>query len=369
MAVFIDGLDESEGHDIQEEMLRAIRTSYPDQSIPLRFFVTSRPEPHLHESPLYSRGLGSFNMQQSFEDIRIRMPREYEIPRETANDQQDRADSFGNEANNAVVREQESEPGLGVDSQGKLRTPTEDRESPEKELNPFIPTHSESPSPVPSGVSNHEDQEDDGTNPALSAVQSQNARSPPWLPWHDRALITEAEKHRPFNAARGDASRNAWETLAVELLKSSTLNGTPINRTGAACRARFQKLVKAHKGDETRSLQKTGTDEEVNEHTEVVELIQARELEKDERSTASRKKADVETKAALELRDAAMKGLVRRDRLTDVAQLEGASVREKQGQRSHKYDETTSDSEKENMSDADEKPRRKRGRNQLLEIV
>ncbi|KAJ7769934.1 hypothetical protein B0H16DRAFT_1452312 [Mycena metata] len=62
MAIFIDGLDESEGHDIQEEMLRAIRTSYPDQSIPLRFFVTSRPEPHLRESPLYSRGLSSFNI-------------------------------------------------------------------------------------------------------------------------------------------------------------------------------------------------------------------------------------------------------------------------------------------------------------------
>ncbi|KAJ7041322.1 hypothetical protein C8F04DRAFT_1230408 [Mycena alexandri] len=267
-------------------------------------------------------------------------------------------------------------PDWEVDSQGKLRTPSEDRESPaEKELSPFVPTHSESPSPAPSGVSEHEGQEDEGTDPALSAVQSQNACSPPWLPWHDRALIMEAEKHRPFNAARGDASKNAWDTLAVELLKSSTLNGALINRTGAACRARFQKLVKAHKADETRSLQKTGTDEEVNEHiellTQVVELIQAHELEKDERSTASRRKADVETKAALELRDAAMKGLVRRDHLTDVAQLAGASVREKQGQRNHKrkHDETTSDSDKENMSDADEKPKRKRGRNQLLEIV
>jgi hypothetical protein len=32
-----------------------------------------------------------------------------------------------------------------------------------------------------------------------------------------------------------------------------------------------------------------------------------------------------------------MKGLVHREALTDVAQLEGASLREKQGQRKHKY--------------------------------
>jgi hypothetical protein len=61
-----------------------------------------------------------------------------------------------------------------------------------------------------------------------------------------------------------------------------------------------------------------------------------RNLQKDEKSAASRKKADVETGAALELRDAAMKGLVHREALTDVAQLKGVSVHEKQGQRKHK---------------------------------
>lgn len=122
--------------------------------------------------------------------------------------------------------------------------------------------------------------------------------------------------------------------------------------------------------------------------TQVVELVHAHELEKHERSSASRKKADVETNAALELRDAAMKGIVRRDALTDVAQLDGASFREKQGQRTSKYVHTTdftklrpslifprrrhsdtlSDSDKENStSDAHRKP--KRGRNQLAEIV
>jgi hypothetical protein len=71
--------------------------------------------------------------------------------------------------------------------------------------------------------------------------------------------------------------------------------------------------------------------------TQVVELVHAHELEKDERSAAAQKKEDVTGKAASELRDAVMRSLVCRETLTDVAQLEGASVREKQGQRKHKY--------------------------------
>jgi hypothetical protein len=81
---------------------------------------------------------------------------------------------------------------------------------------------------------------------APNLVQAQNAWSPRWLPWHDRLLIQVVERVRPFNAARGDATRTAWDDTAVEVLNDSTTNGTPVNRTGAACRARFQKLLKAH---------------------------------------------------------------------------------------------------------------------------
>jgi hypothetical protein len=52
-----------------------------------------------------------------------------------------------------------------------------------------------------------------------------------------------------------------------------------------------------------------------------------------ESSSQSKKKADIEAKAGKELRDAAMMGLARSEGLIDVSQLEGASVREKQGQR------------------------------------
>ncbi|KAJ7690491.1 hypothetical protein B0H17DRAFT_1134302 [Mycena rosella] len=58
--------------------------------------------------------------------------------------------------------------------------------------------------------------------------------------------VNAVERLRPFDAPRGDATKEAWDALAVDLLKQSTINGTPINRTGLVCRARFQKLLKAH---------------------------------------------------------------------------------------------------------------------------
>jgi hypothetical protein len=42
-------------------------------------------------------------------------------------------------------------------------------------------------------------------------------------------LIQNTGKLRPFDAACGDATRNVWDDFAVELLKDSTLNSTPIN--------------------------------------------------------------------------------------------------------------------------------------------
>ncbi|KAJ6527936.1 hypothetical protein DFH09DRAFT_1094567 [Mycena vulgaris] len=232
-----------------------------------------------------------------------------------------------------------------------------------------------SPSPPPSATtpdpSNGHESEDPLPSTGVNTTQSHNARSARWMPWQDRLLIQEVEKHRPFTAARGDATRDAWAALAVELLKDSTMNGTAVDRTGPACLARFQKLLKAHNADQTKSLQKTSTDEEVNQHielmTQVVELFDAQKFARHERSSAAQKKADVETTAALQLRDGAMRGLVHRENLTDVALLDGASVREKQGQRKHRRAADTSDSEKENDDSGAARPKRRR--NQLTEIV
>ncbi|KAJ6535496.1 hypothetical protein B0H19DRAFT_1271251 [Mycena capillaripes] len=266
------------------------------------------------------------------------------------------------------VGDSRSSPDWEMDSNGDLPNLADEAQS------PFVPSISPSPSIPPVTVISESSDNDEDQLPdqPLNAAQSQNARSARWLAWQDRSLVQAVERHRPFNAARGDATRDAWDSLAVELLRDSTINGTAINRTGPACRARFLKLLKAHNADQTRSLQKTGTDEEVDAHiellTQVAELVQARVLEKDEKSTVARKKADVETRAALELRDSAMKGLVRREALTDVAALEGASMREKQGQRKRRRSKSGSKSDKENSLDIVE-PKPKRRRNQLTEIL
>ncbi|KAJ6484206.1 hypothetical protein C8R45DRAFT_297547 [Mycena sanguinolenta] len=72
VAIIVDGLDECEGHDIQEEILHAIRTASSHSPSPLRFIVASRPEPHIREvfdSSLYS-DVRRFSVEQSFADIR-----------------------------------------------------------------------------------------------------------------------------------------------------------------------------------------------------------------------------------------------------------------------------------------------------------
>ncbi|KAK6996171.1 hypothetical protein R3P38DRAFT_2800193 [Favolaschia claudopus] len=133
---------------------------------------------------------------------------------------------------------------------------------------PFVPSRPASPHPPSDGGGESDLENDEETFPAsLDAKQSQKARSPRWLPWEDRYLAQQAEKLRLF-AQRGDERRKAWDGLAVDLLKASTINGKPINRTGPACRARLEKLLDAQRREQTRSLQLTGTNQEVDDHLE-----------------------------------------------------------------------------------------------------
>ncbi|KAJ7344002.1 hypothetical protein DFH08DRAFT_216293 [Mycena albidolilacea] len=82
---------------------------------------------------------------------------------------------------------------------------------------------------------------------------------------------------------------------------------------------------------------KTGAVEEISDHVKLMTSLQAimedHAVLAKESSSQSKKKADIEGKAGKELWDAAMMGLARSEGLIDVSQLEGASVREKQGQR------------------------------------
>ncbi|KAJ6490123.1 hypothetical protein C8R45DRAFT_826211, partial [Mycena sanguinolenta] len=73
VAILIDGLDECEGHNIQQEILRIIQNSSSKHPISLRFIIASRPEPHIREMfdlPVYIDKYRSFNVEQSFADVR-----------------------------------------------------------------------------------------------------------------------------------------------------------------------------------------------------------------------------------------------------------------------------------------------------------
>ncbi|KAF8954131.1 hypothetical protein BDZ97DRAFT_1928712 [Flammula alnicola] len=223
----------------------------------------------------------------------------------------------------------------------------------------------EVPSPVQPETQqwNTEPSEADEQPPADSALhlkQAKNARSPLWLPWQDRFLASEALKLRPFLEPRGKPAQDAWDHLAQCLFEDSITLGSAIQRSGPACRARFKKLLEAHKKAETRSLQKTGTDEQVDEHlenmTNIAALVDVQASEKEGKATGVKNKADKEQQAALELRDAAMMGVVPRQTLSDISQLDGATWREKRGQREQPqkrvHSPTVGSSDKENLRPA-----------------
>ncbi|KAF8175297.1 hypothetical protein K438DRAFT_2045892 [Mycena galopus ATCC 62051] len=73
ITVVIDGLDECEGQDVQEEILRAVRNCTAKYNLPLRFIIASRPEPHIYDifqSPFYEGCYKSFNVVKSSDDVR-----------------------------------------------------------------------------------------------------------------------------------------------------------------------------------------------------------------------------------------------------------------------------------------------------------
>ncbi|KAJ7759787.1 hypothetical protein DFH07DRAFT_443279, partial [Mycena maculata] len=72
-SIIIDGLDECDGQDIQQEILREIGNVVHQQHLPILFFIASRPESHIRET-FAEPGLNGFhrplNINQSFQDVR-----------------------------------------------------------------------------------------------------------------------------------------------------------------------------------------------------------------------------------------------------------------------------------------------------------
>ncbi|KAJ7814085.1 hypothetical protein B0H13DRAFT_2465291 [Mycena leptocephala] len=79
--IIIDGLDECEGRDVQQEILRSIGNALNQSPpIPLRILIASRPEPHIVEV-FQEQFLVNFhwplNIQQSFDDVRLYLRDEF----------------------------------------------------------------------------------------------------------------------------------------------------------------------------------------------------------------------------------------------------------------------------------------------------
>lgn len=89
---------------------------------------------------------------------------------------------------------------------------------------------------------------------------------------------------------------------------------------------------------------------------ELVTLQDDAKLRKSQRADGGRKAA-LERQVGAEIRNAAMRGMVDRNQLTDLAQLDDATVRERQGQRRRR---SPSLSDKENADPATSRRGRKR---------
>ncbi|KAJ7757355.1 hypothetical protein DFH07DRAFT_460273 [Mycena maculata] len=81
LIIVIDGLDECQGHDIQQEILQSIGDAVQMGPCALRFLVASRPEPHLHQMfirPCLDGFHRRMNINQSFEDVQRYLHNEFD---------------------------------------------------------------------------------------------------------------------------------------------------------------------------------------------------------------------------------------------------------------------------------------------------
>ncbi|KIJ37148.1 hypothetical protein M422DRAFT_260303 [Sphaerobolus stellatus SS14] len=168
--------------------------------------------------------------------------------------------------------------------------------------------------------------EEDFEDPSNNNKHVRNARSPNWLPWQDRFLLREVSAHRPILASRHDAAAE---------------------RNSLAARLKENSRKQAHRQNETHSLQKTGANEEIDEHvqtmTNVVGLIGGNQASKKEFLNTKKEQHKLE----MEMCDAMLKGHVPREILTNITQLGQGTVHEKQGQWKQKLN-ACDDLDKEN---------------------
>ncbi|KAJ7340730.1 hypothetical protein DFH08DRAFT_1012874 [Mycena albidolilacea] len=211
---------------------------------------------------------------------------------------------------------------------------------------PVEPAGSQQPNSDDDSDSNYNENENDAEGVSADGAEK-----------GDDDDVDDVDSDRPFEKPRR-ARREAWDSVAYEIGRSNP----SFQRTGEACKARFNVLRKKFKADEARSLQKTGTDEEIDDYIETLgELCALFDAGITAAGDKSQNKAEMEARVGLELREASMKGLVQRGKLVDIASLAGSSVRKRQGQRGNKRKHFDKDGENCSQSaNASNKRRRKK---------
>lgn len=139
-----------------------------------------------------------------------------------------------------------------------------------------------------------------------------------WDAWEDRALARQVLADDPINCLRG-LTQEKWQDVANHLgeMRSS---GRLIVRSGESCRIRMKKLVMLHKKEQARSLQKTGTNEEISQFIQDMDEIVMRwdqgSVDPEVRQIAIEKARRLEMDGR-EVRMASLLGIVRKSNELD----------------------------------------------------
>ncbi|KAF8470100.1 hypothetical protein BDZ91DRAFT_847259 [Kalaharituber pfeilii] len=135
--------------------------------------------------------------------------------------------------------------------------------------------------------------------------QKWRRRGAEWKPWEDRALAKEIMAAGVLVAGKGK-SIEKWEEVARALKKIGSI------RTGKSSKSRFNKLLTELRAQNLRSLQKTGTNEEVTtflydmENLNSLAEIQSKDPQLRAQARERQKKLDEEGKL---MRKEAMEGM------------------------------------------------------------
>ncbi|KAG0136753.1 hypothetical protein HOY82DRAFT_599019 [Tuber indicum] len=133
-------------------------------------------------------------------------------------------------------------------------------------------------------------------------------RGAAWQPWEDRALVQQVQADDPILGQLG-RKEERWS----EVSKGLTRYG--MSRSWSSCKDRMEKLIQWHKKAETRSKQKTGTDEEVTAHIKILDDITLRyeSLSKNfEIRQLAKTSLEKKREEGKKLRQCSLEGLVRK---------------------------------------------------------